>query len=69
MSTKSKRDHLNDHASAHRDIELAGTCIEILEGLNGATPQRCIKQLQHYQQQALRRADHAAEKLGAPYPG
>jgi hypothetical protein len=69
MNAKAKRKHLDEFSTAFRDIEFAEACIETLERLSGATPRRCIKQLKHYQQQALRRMDAAAEKLGAPYPG
>jgi uncharacterized protein YbjQ (UPF0145 family) len=64
-----KRNVLHAYDDALRSIELAEACIGLMERMSGATPARCIKQLKHYQQQALDRLDTNAAKLGAPYPG
>ena len=65
---KTRRDYLNDYTDAAREIELAGCCISILEGMRGSAATRCIKAMQQEQQRALKRLDAAAVALGAPYP-
>lgn len=60
------RKHLRDYTAAHRDIELTGAAIEILEKVSGT--QRVIATLQKMQGKHLVRLDAAAGKLGAPYP-
>lgn len=67
MTVKERRKYLREYTNAARQIELGHACTLLLQGMSGAAPARCIKQLQHHSQQALRRLDAAAEKLGAPY--
>lgn len=69
MKEDQQRARLQRHTEAVRDIELTEAAINILEGVSGATAQRCIKSLKAEQQRQLRRMDSAAESLGAPYPG
>lgn len=65
MDAKTKRKHLNDYRSAHRDIELTEAAIQLLERVsNTASVVATLKRRQHTH---LRRLDAAAEKLGAPY--
>jgi hypothetical protein len=67
MDAKTKRKHLCDFQAAAREIELAGVCIVILEGMHDPVGQRCIKALNASSQRQLKMLDKAAEKLGAPY--
>lgn len=67
MDEKTLRKHLIEFQHAAREIELAGVCIDVLEGLRDPVGERCIKALKSSQGRQLKRLDRAAEKLGAPY--
>ena len=64
MDAQTKRQHLDDHRHAAREIELAGICIGILEIMRDPAVDRCIKALKVSQQRQLKRMEQAAEKLG-----
>lgn len=57
---------LRDYQVAHRDIELAGLAIDILNKLNDKAGNECVKKLLASQQRSLRKMDSAAAKLVAP---
>lgn len=63
MDAKTRRKHLRDYSAAHRDIELTGAAITILEKVSGA--QRVIAALQKMQGKQLAAVDAAAARLGA----
>ncbi|MEN9489563.1 MAG: hypothetical protein RJA63_12 [Pseudomonadota bacterium] len=62
-----QRKALCDYKEAHKDIELTGAAISLLEQVNGMG--RTVIGLKNKQHQHLARMDAAAAILGVPYEG
>lgn len=70
MTTRTRREDLNDCTRAACTIESLGRVIDEMEtnGAGYALSIRIIKQCKQEQQRQLLRLDKYAAKLGAPYP-